>query len=1027
MSDPALDARARRVFERVIDAPAGEEEVLGSACADDPELRQRVEELLEHDRSASAFLETPRLDDCEDWTGRRLGAYRIRAEIGRGGMSRVFAAERCDGEFQHEVAIKVLRSSLAAWGLEGRLRSERQILADLVHPAITRLLDGGTTDDGLPYVVMERVRGWPLDVTADRERMTLAQRVELFRRVVDAVHVAHRQLILHCDLKPTNVLVDADGHPKLLDFGIARVFDVSNAEHLELRGLTPGYASPELKAGERVSIASDVYSLGVMLFELLTGHRPQAGQLASQALSAADPWVAERRRVTMRQLRRQLAGDLDAIISRCLEPDPERRYASAQHLADDLGRWLEGREVAVRPDGLGGALRRFSRRQPGLAAALAALGLAGSLLLASSTVRGVRLAEERERVQVAAERASEVTEAMLELVQVASPDRAHGISLASRQVLDRAVVAAERLEVDSSSQQRLLTRLGMLYRQLGEPHEAERLLRQVVEGAVEAGAVESSVTAADSAAVRADAQAELARVLRDAGKLDQAAATVAAALAAADQGTARHSRLLALRAQVAIRGGDLEAADVDSLQALDVARTIGDDEQLVDALLTRAHLLYERSQYQEGAALAEEAETVARASFGELHSLTAETLHATAALAERAGELERARQLAARSERLHRRLYGDDHPLVAEVLMLQGQVANQGGDYEKALVAFEASADIRRRRLGADHPLVAVAVNDAAVAHYRLGRYQEAEALFRQGLDIRRRALPAGHPDIGQAINSLAGTRQARGDFAGARDLYREALEIGLATRGPEHADVGSYHHNLAWMERNLERPWQAEEHYRQALASWIAGQGSDHPLVAMARHNLGWLLSADPARLDEAEALVRQALSSRQRKLGDEHPSVADSRVLLAELLRHRGRVDDAVAAFGPAIEIYRQTLPERHWKTAMAQSVDGALAADLGDARRARRLLDAAHAELSELLGPEAVATREAERRSAALAALPSVGYSIPNDSSSTGVVSRNERAKLQAPGRSTLPSETAPTLVKSAPVPAATEKLE
>ncbi len=366
---------------------------LETACAGKAGLREEVESLLEADAAAEGFLETPALAASaavvaealpDPQCGRRYGPYRVVAPIGHGGMGDVYDAVRDDGQYEQRVALKLLRMGFDAEFARRRFRVERQILAGLDHPNIARLLDGGATPDGRPYLVMERIDGLPLLEYCAREKLPVAARVALFLRVADAVAYAHQHLIVHRDLKPANILVTEAGEPKLLDFGIARVLEAGTATESNTTSLllTPAYASPEQARGGAIGTASDVYSLGMILFELLAGERAylvegvpaaEAARRIAEVVPPAPSAVARRR--GDERLAKALAGDLDNIVLMALRKEPERRYASVERLAADLERYLDNRPVSARADTTWYRASKFVRRRRGPIAAAAAIAL----------------------------------------------------------------------------------------------------------------------------------------------------------------------------------------------------------------------------------------------------------------------------------------------------------------------------------------------------------------------------------------------------------------------------------------------------------------------------------------------------------------------------------------------------------------------------------------------------------------------------------------------------------------------------
>ena len=377
--NPDRWTRVQELFDAAVERPRGDRRGwLEQACGDDPGLCEEVLSLLTEEATDRlgpilagaaevALAGRDGLEPGSDRIGETIGRWRLEREIGRGGMGVVYQASRDDGEFSHRVAIKIVRDRLSDPESLRRFRTEREILARLNHPNIARLLDGGTTRDGAPYVVMEQVEGVPLDRYCRDRALEVDDRLRLFATLCDAVHEAHRNLIVHRDLKPSNVLVTGDGTPKLLDFGIARLLASSDGQGEELtrtgsRVLTPRYASPEQVRGEPVQTASDVYSLGVMLYELLTGRSPYdadddgPGSL-ERAICESDPEPPSTAAVkggvpagrSRPIARRTLAGDLDNIVLMALRKEPVRRYASAAELAEDVRRYLDGMPVIARP------------------------------------------------------------------------------------------------------------------------------------------------------------------------------------------------------------------------------------------------------------------------------------------------------------------------------------------------------------------------------------------------------------------------------------------------------------------------------------------------------------------------------------------------------------------------------------------------------------------------------------------------------------------------------------------------------
>jgi serine/threonine protein kinase len=449
--------RIQLIFERALELNGpSRDRYLAEACRADPSLRPEVEALLRAEQALDneAFIDRAVRGAAEDFTrreisqGDRFDEYRLVRELGSGGMGAVWLAERADGEYSANVAIKLVRGGFASPEVEHRFRVERQILADLTHPNIARLVDGGTASDGMPYIVMEFVDGRPITDWVRDAKLSLDRRLRLFRTVCDAVQHAHRSLIVHRDLKPSNILVGPDGVPKLVDFGIAKLLAAGPGAYQTasmIRPMTPWYASPEQIAGDKITIATDVYALGLLLFELLTGTHPFGGGRAS--------FLEVRRRILEDPMpapsdtaerpdgvdARSLRGDLDAIVLRATQRQPEHRYASAAELGEDIRRYLDREPVLARGAGWAYHASRFIRRY---AAPVALASTAFLLLVAFIAFYTLRLADQRDQAR---ERADRVSRAVAVL---ASPNDA---TTSGEQALDNAdaLIAAALVLLDA--------------------------------------------------------------------------------------------------------------------------------------------------------------------------------------------------------------------------------------------------------------------------------------------------------------------------------------------------------------------------------------------------------------------------------------------------------------------------------------------------------------------------------------------------------------------------------------------------
>jgi serine/threonine protein kinase len=487
----ALDAAQRPSF-------------LDRACDGEPELRRELESLLaSHEQAGTAFLKNPAADlkaalsPVSTRVGHRIGVYQIVEEIGHGGMGEVYRAVRADGQYTKEVAIKLVRGGYDSRFVLERFLNERQILASLDHPNIARLLDGGTTDDGIPYLVMELIEGERIDSYCDDRKLSITERLQLFQQVCGAVQYAHQRLVIHRDLKPGNILVTGEGVPKLLDFGIAKIFDPSGAaaETTLARPMTPEYASPEQIRGEPITTASDVYSLGVVLYQLLTGRLPYPGDTVSshelaRTICDTDPsrpstvvlkprmvrsgdtittlnpeQVSSLREGSPAKLKRRLAGDLDDIVLMALRKEPQRRYASVEQLAEDIRRHVAGLPVAATKGSWNYRAGKFVARHKAGVAATAVILLA-IVAGVAATVREARIADAN--AKRAEKRFNDVRKLANSLI-FEIHDSIQGLPGATpsrKLLLDRAVEYLDNLSQDAAGDVNLERELGWAYYRL---------------------------------------------------------------------------------------------------------------------------------------------------------------------------------------------------------------------------------------------------------------------------------------------------------------------------------------------------------------------------------------------------------------------------------------------------------------------------------------------------------------------------------------------------------------------------------
>ena len=811
--------------------------------------------------------------------GDRIGPYRVLRTLGVGGMGEVYLAERADAEFEQQVAIKVVYGSQR--GVQSRLKIERQILAQLDHPNIAHLLDGGSLPDGNAYIVMEYVDGVPIDAYCDSNRLDIVARLKLFQTVCGAVHYAHQNLIVHRDLKPSNILVTTAGVPKLLDFGIAKLLDERQAghhtlavTHADFRLMTPDHASPEQVRGQAITTSSDVYVLGVLLYKLLTGTGPfviptmrltdieraiceKDPPLPSHAIVQTDDTaetrsIVEARSTTAKRLRRTLGGDLDNIVLMAMRKEPERRYGSSQQMADDIQRYLDGKPVIAHRDTLSYRTTKFVRRH--WLPVTAAAGVVFLILAFAMTtyMQSLRIAAERDRVaeqRATADRerarAEEVSSFLVNLFKLSDPQENRGNKVTARELLDS---GAKRLQAELQSQPAtkaaLLSTVGAVYNSLGQYKEAQPILTE---------SLALQPQARDKSSI--ETLLELGRARIGAGDLAGAEAPLQKALhlsqgnfGAASQESGRSLWALGVLRYHQDRFLDAKELYNRSLNILENTAAAPTD---VSALLDDLATLY-TSEQQWGLAKQtyERALEIDRRVLGDDHPRIAMHLNNLAIVAQNNGDLKLAETLFRDSIRRHELAYGDQHPETGSARGNYGLLLQREGRLTEAEPLLRSALDIELKLYGPGSYSVAYDRVSLAMLLHDQGNLSEAESQFRQALAVYEKSLPANHQYRASALMHLAQLMVDRGKPEEALSLSGQSLEIWNATSERTSPYVAQAHAIHAYALAHLGKRHEAAEELDAALPVLVKARGADDPFVRRAQN---WLKGARPKPLQTA------------------------------------------------------------------------------------------------------------------------------------------------------------------------------
>jgi eukaryotic-like serine/threonine-protein kinase len=881
------------LFEQLVDMEGAERTLhLDKSCGNDSDLRMSVQSLLTLDAAgedpllnAVGAAAESLLDDHRDrLIGTRVGPYRIVSILGHGGMSTVYRGERDDSQYHQTVAIKVLQHASVHPRLRSRLHSERHILATLDNPSIARLIDSGDLEDGTPYLVMEFVDGEPIDVYCDTRTLFIRERIELFIAVCGAVHYAHRNLVVHRDIKASNIFVTEEGAPKLLDFGIAKLLAPESLSHtlpvtrLQERILTPENAAPEQVLGRPITTATDTYSLGVLLYLLLTGRSPYRLLSYSQlqlerAICMDDPTrpsqmvvsklkgesdadrsrISDRRGLSPQRLRTRLSGDLDAIVAMAMRKEPDRRYTSVEALAEDLRRHLSGQPVRARQGDWRYNSAKFLRRNllPVIATASLFIGLviiAGVTLWQNHRIGIARDATAQER-----DRAQQVSAFMVDVFSRADPFNALGRQDTAKDLLAQ---GAEKIKANLSLQPevraQLLESIGLADRRQGLSETAIPLFEQAVGIRREEHPLDSRRLAA--------ALANLAQAQTDAGRFVGAETNIQQALSLTQGGNAPPSA---------------ETADI---------------------LFQYGHfLLTAKSDPERASKLFTEALGIYRSVSGDQHLAIASTLSSLATPAIWSGDFVVAEQYQREGLNLLRSTVSHNYPDYATSLEGLGYILTERGKYAEAEQILNEALQIARGDFGEDNQRVASIEGNLGTIYQREGNRVRAMAVTEDALRIVTTRLGSTHYMVGYYLDALANLYLTADNWTAAENYAHQALAIYAQSLPVRHAYVAATRHLIGEVLLRRGQFAAAEVELRAALDIDLSLVGAANWRAARTKASLGWLLISEN-KASEGEPMLVAAQKQLFTTLGPQHPEVVLATSRLTEYYRAHHRDAEAV-----------------------------------------------------------------------------------------------------------------------------------
>jgi len=926
--------QVERLFYEVLElSSSARAAFLDQACGDDQELRQELESLLQSSDNTLTFLQKSvgevarRAAGAPCLSDTIVGAYRLSKLLGEGGMGEVYLAARADDLYQQEVAIKVMRSALQQrHAMLLRFSAERQILANLNHPNIARLLDGGITSEGLPYLVMEYVDGIPIDEYCRRNRTPLRARLQLFRSVCAAVEYAHRNLVIHRDIKPANILVTKDGIPKLLDFGIAKLLDPAWGD-LRLtktsdQVMTPEYASPEQVRGEAITTATDVYALGVILYELLAERQPFRTDMQSpfelvQAICHEEPAppsaaVQKNSPDAEPSPRQKLDRDLDKIVLMAMRKEPARRYRSVDQFSEDIRHYLEGFPVIAREDSWKYRTGKLIRRHR-----IAAFISAAFVL--SLIIFGISMAVLAHRARIEQARAEQVSGFLQSVFDASDPFRAKGVTVTARDILDRGTARIQKeLRDQPKIQEEVLETMAQAYQHLGVFDQAELLFAQQVEAAKHAEG-EKSPQVAKALRLLADVQRQRSKYQDAERNLWEALRLQQKSLRPDDVELSHTQNNLGLVLQAQ---GHVNEAEPLFRSAITISRKY--PGQVTETLVMMSNL---------GGLLAQ------RGSFGEAEALLRDVLDR------------------------RRHLLGPNHPQVARSMSRLAALLRNEGSYEEAESLMRESLALNRRVLGEEHFDTLIDMDVLATILQERGEWKEAEELYNKAVDVGTRRV-GEHTSLATWMSDLASLRESQGQYATAEQLYRRGLAMTRKLHDSRSVAVAWQQRKLAGLLVKRGKFEEAENNFQDAISIERERFGSSHPEVAISLAGLGELRRRQ-GQLSAAEDFYRQALAIDRTTLPSTHPQTATHLAGLGDIFLKAGDAKSAEPLAREALQIWQKRAGADCWQANAVESQLGSIRAARGHRDEAEPLLARSYQALREKFGPRAEVTHLAFQR--------------------------------------------------------------
>lgn len=854
--------KVETIIDQALDLPDEKRKTfVDSQCGDNQKLKSEVTLLLESIYNSEGWLEDPGdykrefyeeiSDDVEllsadhSLIGKQVGAYTIREKIGEGGMGMVYLAERSDGEFDHQVAIKIIRRGRATEMNIRRFRREQRILAGLNHPGIARLYDGGVTEEGFPYIIMEHVSGTPIDDYCRANNCSIDKKIALFEQVLEAIRHAHENLVIHRDLKPGNILVDENGNVKILDFGISKLLEEENDIALTQTGahlLTPQYAAPEQIRRENITTATDLYALGIVFYELLTGAGPYnldgVSRFEIQQLILSEEPSKPSSIVDSATLQKALKGDLDAIALKAIRKESDRRYRVANEFLDDLKASKQGLPVSAREDSLSYRAQKFFKRhtQGITTTAVIVLLIAGFTLFYTH-----QITEERNQAELEAQKSEEVTDFLTRIFEGSNPSVAKGDSIPVQHFLETGVTRINEMEGQPEVKAALLSTMGRVYRNLGE-YEKSRPLHEEALKLSKKVYKEPHEDLANSYVMKALNEKELGNF------------AVAESL---------YKKGINIIEKLENRPDSLYAGSLSNLALL--YEEFGEPGKAIP--LHKKGVELDKQLYPEG------------------HEEIGISLNHLALAQEKNGNFQKARTNFERALKILKKQLGDDHPRTAITTHNLALLYRQLGMIDKALPMIKQALKMKKAIYGNEHIIVASSLVGLGHLYRETRQTEKSISSFNKALDVISNTHGDSSMYSGITMFSLGATYLLDGNFLKAERLLHKSINIIERVLGPEGSYLANPKHLLGKLFLQQEKLSEAQDEFRETETLIIKNYDTSHPYYGGLMKSLGRLKIAQDS-LDRAQVYLKESIDVFEQKVPDNHWKLAESKLLLGKVL---------------------------------------------------------------------------------------------------------------------------------------------